>query len=192
MTMKRLLFSILPILCTALFLWRCGPQSGQETSGEDSVIVNLEESEVNTSLVETEGLLLEAMMSTMMYASLGQIATEKAPSQEVKAFAGELSNSNEEIAAKIVSMFEAIGGSPPEVLGVEHQARLDSLRELPVSEFEQAFVTFVLEEKQDDIERMQSLKVDSKNTVVRGLAAEAETMMQAQVDKAQSIQEESI
>lgn len=182
----------LSILFTSLILWSCGSQTNQEAANEDSIAVNLEEAESMTSVAETEDLLLETMMNTMMYASLGQIASEKASSQEVKDFAAQLSDSSEQVAAKIKELFEAAGGNAPQALGVEHQAKLDSLQDLPPAEFDQAFVNLVVQEHQGDLESMESLKTESDNAIVRGLAAEAENMMRAQLEKAQAVQGETM
>ena len=190
--MKRSIYVFLSIFCMSLFLWRCGPQREQETASEDSVIVNLDEAESMNTPAEPVDLLLDAMMNYMMYTSLGRIAEEKASSQEVKDFAVQLSDSSEQVAAKIEELFEAAGGNAPQVLGVEHQATLDSLQNLPPAEFDQAFVNLVVQEHQDDLESLQSLKMESDNAIVRGLAAEAENMMQAQLEKAQAIQGETM
>src|SRR5690606_646548 len=122
--MKLSYLAYLSVLFIPLILWSCGAPTNQEAADEDSIAVNLEETDTMNSVAETEDLLLQAMMNTMMYASLGQIASEKASSQEVKDFAVQLSDSSEQIAAKIGELFEAAGGDAPQALGVEHQAKL--------------------------------------------------------------------
>lgn len=188
----------LSVLFAFLVLWSCGPQTNREapdedtTSVEDTVTVNPEETESMASVAETEDLLLQAMMNSRMYSALGEIASEKASSQEVKDFASELSNSSEEIVAKIDQLYEAVGGDVPQALGVEQQAKLDSLQKFSSAEFDQVFVNLVVQAHQDDIESMQALETESENPVMIGLAAEAEELMQTQLEQAQAIQEESI
>jgi len=188
--MNKLLNIPVLIFSTTIIIWGCGPQQSQEASSEDSIVVTLDESQEITSLADTEDLLLGTMMNSMMYTSLGQIASEKASSEEVKNFANNLAQSNEEIALKIEELFGAAGGDAPEVLGVEQQAKVDSLRELPTGEFDQAFVNMVATTYEDDIESIQTLETEADNAIVRGLAAEAENMMQAQLEKARVVKEE--
>lgn len=182
----------LSILFTPLILWSCGSQTNQEAANEDTIAVNIEEADTMTSVAETEDLLLQTMMNTLMYASLEQIASEKASSQEVKDFAVQLADSSEQVAAKINELFEAAGGNAPQALGVEHQAKLDSLQDLPPAEFDQAFVNLVVEAQQDDLESIQALEAEAENPIVRGLAAEAENMMRAQLERAQAVQGETM
>ena len=180
----------LSLLSASLLLWNCSSPNQQENTAEDSIAVNMENAEAMPTVAEPVDYLLQTMMNSMMYASLAQEAQEKASSQEVKDFASDLSGSSKEIAGKIQDLFKAVEGEAPQAMGVEQQAKLDSLLELPATEFDQAFVNFVVQAHQDDIKTIQSLETEADNTVVIGLADEVEKMMQAQLEKAEVVKED--
>lgn len=190
--MKTLFNTCLSMLCLSLFLWNCNSTTQEETTSEDSIAVNMEDAETMSSVAEPEDYLLQTMMNSMMYASLAQVASEKATAQEVKDFANDLSDSTEVIVAKLQELFDAVEGEAPQAMSVEQQAHLDSLQKLPPAEFDQAFVDYMVQAQEGDIETLQSLATEADNTIVIGLAEEIENMMQAQLEKARTVKEETM
>ena len=190
--MKTLFNTCLPVLCLSLFLWNCNSPTHEENNSEDSIVVNMEDAEAMSTVAEPEDYILQTMMNSMMYASLAQVASERASAQEVKDFANTLFDSTEVIVAKLQELFDAVEGEAPQAMSVAQQAQLDSLQNLPPAEFDQAFVNYVVQAQEDDIEILQSLATEADNVIVIGLAEEIENMMQAQLEKARTVREETM
>lgn len=195
--MKNIFLSLITYSIIA-FLSSCDSQNAGEANNTNDTTNTEAQVEVDqTTKQNTENeatdpkdMIYFVFMNNEMQTALGNIAEQKAASEDVKSLGTEIVEQNKQLAAKIEDLAKAAEMRLPEGLQVEHQQKLDSITNLSGQEFDEAFVNLLLEQQQESIELMQELSANADNAIIRGLASDIVETEQSQIERAEIVKQE--
>ena len=154
---------------------------------QDTFLVEEGDEEIAASDVD---LILLAFMNNRMQYLMGEIAREKATSEAVRDFAESIVTRDEETRLKLEDMAQASNANLPEAIGAKQRVKIDSIRELPAGEFEEAYMQEVVYQYRENIDRLNELIQEADNPMIEGLAAEIIDIQQGHMRRAASVLEE--
>jgi putative membrane protein len=168
-------FLILPALSLAL-LFGCdsdrrtaqsdgyqenGITENNETDSEFGTTTDME----RTSAEGAEGLQEEtvefvniAAASSMLEVELGQLAQEKAQSQEVKDFAQMMINDHNQANEKLQNSIQDNNIDLPQNLKEDQEDKMQNLRDLSGQEFDKEYMSMMVDMHEKDIDKFENMK----------------------------------
>lgn len=194
----RNIFLSLIAFSMVTFLSSCDSQNTGEANNTSDTANTEAQIEVGQSAGEVaeeevaapEDMIYHAFMNSMMQTTLGQMAEQKAASEQVQSLGTEIVEQNKQLMAKIEDLAKAAEMPVPQGLKVEHQQKLDSITQLSGQEFDQAFVNLLLEQQQESIDLLQELSANADNAIIRGLASDIVETERGQIERAEIVKEE--
>lgn len=154
---------------------------------QDTVLVKEGDEEIGASDVD---LILLAFMNNRMQYLMGEIAQQKAQSEAVRDFAESIVTGDEETRLKLEDMAQASNADLPEAIGATQRVKVDSIRELPEGEFEEAYMREVIYQYRENIDRLNELIDEADNPMIEGLAAEIIDIQQQHMERAEGVLQE--
>ena len=136
-----------------------GSQQGQQ----DSPAANIDKMDANFLTRKAETSLYEQ--------KLGQLAQQKAMSDDVKKLGQRLIDDHDKSSGQLTTLIQQRGLSMPSDVNAADQARLDQLSKLSGAQFDKSFVTQVIVENQRDANAIQVRAKLTKDADVKGFAA---------------------
>lgn len=98
-----------------------------------------------------KAFVMKAAQGGMLEVQLGQLASDKASSQDVKDFGAKMVTDHGKANDELKSIAESKGLTLPDKLDAAHQAKVDKLSKLSGAEFDKAYVSeMVKDHKADD------------------------------------------
>lgn len=190
--MKNTFLSLAFLAVMALFMTGCdSSSSNNEANNSDTVAVDqTTEQIIENEVTEPADMIYYAFMNNYMQTTLGQVAEQKASSENVKNLGNDLVEENKQVLAQIEELATAANITLPTGLQVEDQQRLDSLSNLSGQQFDSVYVNMVVEQKNKTIELMQDLAANADNPIVRGLADDIISTEREQIERAEIVQQE--
>lgn len=194
--MKKTIFIFIPYLIIGLFvLAACDAGTTNQESGaaeditvdQDTVLVKEGDEELAATDVD---LVLLAFMNNRMQYMMGEIAQEKAQSEAVRDYAESIVTGDEETRVRLEDMAAATNADLPEVIGVVHRAKVDSIRDLPAGSFEQAYLQEVVYQYRENIDRLNELIQEADNPMIEGSAAKIKDIQEQHMRRAQEVLQE--
>lgn len=193
---NTLLFLMIFSLVT--FLSSCDSQNAGEANNTNDTAnteaqVEVDQSTeqiVDSEVTETEDMIYFAFMNNTMQTTLGQLAEQKAESEDVRSLGTEIVEQNKQLTAKIEDLARAAEMPVPGALQVEHQRKLDSISQLSGQEFDKAFMNLLVEQQQETIELMEELSANAENPIIRGLASDIVETERQQIERAEIVMQE--
>ncbi len=177
---------VCPLLFTA-----CGPGGSSEDARQGEVTVDTEADEVaENEDTDTKDLVYLTFMNNEMQTVLGEIAEQKASSENVRSLATDLVNDNKQVAAKIEELAKAVQMQLPQGLEVAQQQKIDSLQKLPAGEFDKAFVNLMMEQQEKNSTLLEELAANGDNAIVRGLASDISEDRESQMERIEIVRKE--
>jgi len=135
--------------------------------------------------------LRHAMMANMAEVKLGQLATERASSSQVKQFAQHMIDSHTKANEKVKEIAKLKGVETPTDLDEKHKETQERLSNLRGSEFDRAYMEHMVKDHKEVLAAFTAQSKNSKDEEVRGLATtmnpELERHLQMATDTRQQI-----
>lgn len=161
---------ILPALCLALLFGcesdrRSAQSEGYQEEGlpeQEYEAGDVEEPAVEKTAAalseEARQFVLEASANSMMEVELGQLAQEKAQSQEVKDFAQMMVNDHQQLNQNLQNALQDNPISMPEHLKAKQQEKLQELQNESGREFDKEYMQTMVEAHEEAIENFENVR----------------------------------
>lgn len=171
----------------------CGSSSTNETSDQsatsnaDTVLVERADEEMAASEAD---LVLLAFMNNRLQYYMSDLAASKANSEEVRELAQAIINAEQDARAKLEELAQVTETDLPEAIGADQKMKIDSIDRLPQEQFDEAYLTEVVEEYRENVDRLNELIEEGDNPIIAGLVAEIKNFHEEQMQRAESLLEE--
>ncbi len=184
--MKKLsLMMVIAALCVGGFSQKSSAPVDQENMGHSSAVLkNAPEwgTEKTASFVHT------AYSDGMMVKNLGELATQKAGSEDVKNLGETLVSSYSQANSKLKEIAGELNIKIPDKLEADQQAKLDDLRNKSGSEFNKAFVSTLIDHQKKEISTFTEAKQMVPDQKLKAWITNTLPEMQKQLSQAEHIQ----
>jgi putative membrane protein len=131
--------------------------------------------------------LREAAGANLMEIRLGQLALSRASNSSVKQFGQRMVTDHTRLEQELSSLVAGSGNVLNAALSTEHYAKINQLQNLTGQQFDQAYITMMIQAHQADAARFQSETRDGDSPRVRDLAAKALPVLQQHLSLAQDV-----
>jgi putative membrane protein len=132
--------------------------------------------------------LAETIRGDVAEVKLGQLATERAQSLQVREYAEMLRKDHTKSLEKASSLASEIGIPASSELTAQQQKQFESLQKLSGDEFDTTFLSQMVRNHQSDIAKFSAQAEDGSDPEVMAFAKESLPTLQAHLEHAQSIQ----
>lgn len=188
MKTNSITFKILIVLTGGVMLG-CG---GNSPKNEDQQVVT--NNEENVAVGETEDLqeesdyLITAYMNNQLQLALGEVADRNALSPEVKELSSQILAENQTVQTNLRDLARAAEIDLNPALSPDFISLIDTIQSFEGRKFDSALVYTVIEEHENDIERLNEWATSTSNAIIRQEITENLDILQAQLAKAKEIQ----
>ena len=190
---KSLYIFTLVLLFFGLIACESGNSTGDKEVAEDIEVEQdtflVEEGDEEIAASDVDLVLLAYMNNRMQYL-MGEVAQEKAESEAVRDYAESIVTRDDETRWKLEDMAKASNANLPEAIGAKQRVKLDSIRELPSEQFDEAYLQEVVYQYRENIDRLNELIREAENPMIEGLAAEIIDIQQEHMRRAENVLEE--
>ncbi len=169
----------------------CGGNSGNNEQQQQEV-ANQEENIVvgeDEDLEDKSDYLITAYLNNQLQLALGEVAERNAQSPEVKELSNQLLVENKAVQTNFEELAEAAELDLNPALSPELVALIDSIQTFNGEKFDSAFVHTVIEEHENDIERLTEWANTTSNPIIRREVTENLDILQRQLARAQEIKQ---
>ena len=134
--------------------------------------------------------LADAIRGNVAEVKLGQLAAERAQSQQVREYGDMLKKDHTKSLQKASSLASEIGVPASSELTAQQQKQFEALQKLSGDEFDTTFLSQMVSEHQTDIAKFSTQAQSGSDPAVMAYAKETLPTLQAHLERAQAIQSE--
>jgi len=131
---------------------------------------------------------IKAAQGGLAEVKLGQLATEKAGSPDVKAFGQQMVDDHSKANEQLKSITTSEGMTLPTDVNGKQQAMYDQLSKLSGAEFDSAYVKHMLTDHQEDIQDFKKEAQSGTDEKIQSFASQTLPLIQSHFDKLKTIQ----
>jgi putative membrane protein len=132
--------------------------------------------------------LADVIRGNVAEVKLGQLAAERAQSQQVREYGDMLRKDHTRSLAKASSLADEIGVPASSELSAQQQKQFESLQKLSGEEFDTTFLSQMVSDHQSEIAKFSAQAQSGSDPEVMAFAKETLPTLQAHLQHAQSIQ----
>lgn len=121
---------------------------------------------------EDKAFMTKAAQGNMVEVQLGQIASQKATSPEVKAFGSQLVVDHGKSNEELTQLAAKKGYQIPKTLDADHQAMVDKIGKLSGPDFDKKFASSMVDDHEDDVKEFKDAAKDVKDPDLKAWAAQ--------------------
>ncbi|MDQ3535374.1 MAG: DUF4142 domain-containing protein [Bacteroidota bacterium] len=187
--MKKL--NLIALFSALLFMYSCdnNPNSNRQDSAEVAEERNEERLADRDNLKEDSEFVVEAAGSSMMEIELGQLAVQKANSQEVKNFAQKMVDDHSRANEKLKQIAQRKNIALPNGIPNDHRKHIDDLREKSGREFDKEYMDLMVSEHKDDVSKFEDAADDLNDNEIKSFAQETLPKLRQHREEAEQIHE---
>jgi len=131
--------------------------------------------------------MIEAARSGMAEVQLGQLAVQRAASDEVRQFGQRMIQDHTQANAQLMQLFSQKGISAPQDIGSEHQAIQAQLSNLSGASFDRAYMNYMVQEHNQDIAAFEQEVQQGQDPQVQTWARQTLPTLRTHLQQAQTI-----
>lgn len=177
------------LACLSALALMCGVQALSQTgSGSGSQTAMGGGSQDATASAADKKFVTKAMEGGMAEVQLGQLASQKASSAEVKDFGQKMVDDHTKLNDQMKPVAAQLGIAEPTSLSAKHQALMTKLQGLSGAEFDKAYMTAMVADHKEDDKDFKSEETGAKNSQVRDAATQGEPVIAQHLQMAEDIQ----
>lgn len=132
---------------------------------------------------------VKAANGGMVEVELAQLAATKATSQEVKTFAQMMMTDHTKANDELKSLATQKNITLPTTMSDESRKDVTRLSELTGTEFDKEYISFMVEDHEDDVESFGKAASDAKDAEIKAFAAKTLPTLQSHLDMAKRTKE---
>lgn len=163
----------------------------QGTTKQDNTDVKTGQQDMMNNQMNNENMsdfVKEAASGGMMEVELGKIAQQKASSQDVRDFGKMMERDHSKANKELKAIIKKENMMMPTVLNDEHKNKVNELTQLSGSEFDKEYISFMVEDHKEDIEKFQkAAESDDESADVKSWAQKHLPALQQHYARAQEI-----
>lgn len=160
--LKPVLFTI---MMGAALLPASAAAQGQGSTGQQAQAGDTKLSKSDREFVEKAG------QGGLLEVRLGQLAQQRAASPEVKRFAQRMIDDHSAVNKRLAQLAQQKGVLVPQELDQERREKVDKLSKKTGSEFDRAYMSAMVDDHEDDIEKFEKASKELKDADLKGFAA---------------------
>jgi putative membrane protein len=122
---------------------------------------------------------------------LGQLALEKAQSEDVKQFAQRMVTDHSQANSQLMGLADKMSLSLPTALDDENQKTKDKLSKLSGAKFDKEYMKDMVDDHQKDVNEFQKVSQNANNSDVKHFASQTLPTLQQHLDLAKSINDKT-
>jgi putative membrane protein len=196
--MKKL--SFIAVVCLAVF----GFQACNDGSSDDAIESANESNEVKQDSAENSGtnnqaastvseedskFAVEAASGGMMEVQLGELAQQKASSQAVKDFGSMMVRDHSKANDELKALAGTKNITLPPAPGEDHMDHIKKLSEKSGKEFDKDYISMMVDDHQDDIDKFEKCSKDAKDPELKAFADKTLPKLREHLAAAKKIQD---
>lgn len=185
--MKKL--NLIAIFSALFLVYSCDNNPNRQDSAEIAEERNEERLADRDELQDDSDFVVEAASGSMMEVELGQLAAQKASSQEVKNFAQKMVNDHSKANERLRQIAQQKNIALPEGLADEHKKHVDDLREKSGHEFDKDYMDLMVEDHEEDVEKFEEASEDLNDSDLRSWVNETLPTLRQHKEEAKQIHE---
>lgn len=159
--------------------------SNSPSATDQQVTTNAQSAALNA---DDRAFLEKAAVGGKAEVELGQLAQEKAQSDDVKQFAQRIVTDHSQANSDLLSMGDKMSLTLPTALDDKTQKEKDKLSKLNGAKFDKEYMKLMVDDHQKDVDEFQKESQNAVNSDVKGFAAKNLPTLQQHLDLAKAIQ----
>ena len=124
----------------------------------------------NTGNMDSQEFVNEAASGSMMEVALGEMASQKASSEEVKSFGQKMVEDHSKANEELKQIAESNSLTVPETMMDKQQKMVDKLSELSGEEFDKEYMKAMLKDHKKDIKKFEKAASNADNAEIQSWA----------------------
>jgi putative membrane protein len=129
----------------------------------------------------------EALMGGMAEVQLGQLASQKGTSQDVKQFGQKMVEDHTKLGDQMKGVAGQIGVTPPTALSPQAQALKTRLDGLSGAQFDRAYIRAMVKDHEKDLKAFQGEAANGSSQAVKDAAGQGATVVSGHLDMIKQI-----
>jgi len=129
----------------------------------------------------------EAASGGLMEVQLGQLAQQKASNKDVKNFGHLMETDHSKANEQLAAAAKQDGITVPTTLAAKHQESVDQLSKLSGKDFDNAYITLMVKDHTEDVEKFQQEAQSGQSAAVKSFAATTLPILQEHLSSAKSV-----
>lgn len=158
--------------------------SSSPSATDQQVTTNAQGAALNP---DDRSFLEKAAVGGRAEVELGQLAQQKAQSEEVKQFAQRMVTDHSQANSELMSLSDKMSLSLPTALDDKTQKDSDKLAKLNGAKFDKEYMKMMVDDHQKDVDEFQKLSQNAINSDVKGFASKTLPTLQQHLELAKSI-----
>ncbi|HTH16728.1 MAG TPA: DUF4142 domain-containing protein [Magnetospirillum sp.] len=130
----------------------------------------------------------DAQAGGIMEVQLGQLASERAQSQDVKDFGSHMVTDHSKVNQQLDTITNKMGMSPPNELPREQRRQVDKLSKLNGAEFDRAYIATMVDDHKKDIGAFRKQADKGENAELKNFAQATTPTLEQHLQAAEDIQ----
>jgi putative membrane protein len=171
-----------------IFLYSC-EQPGRQDTTDRAEEINEERFEDRDELQDASEFAVEASAVNMMEIELGNLAAERATSQEVRNFAQKIVNDHNQAQERLRAIAQRKNIALPEDLPQDRRDKIEDFREKSGNEFDKDYMDFIVDKHQDEINDYEDAADNLDDNEIKQYANETLPNLREHREEAERIQE---
>lgn len=170
-------------------LW-LGISSCDEHKNDSITIAKKQNKEmaVNNNIEKDAEFAVKAASGGLMEVQLGNLAISNGSSQAVKDFGSGMVNDHSAANGELMSLASSKNIALPDVPGNEHQKEIDKLKSKTGSDFDKAYMEFMVKDHKEDIDLFQKETDNGMDQDLKSWAAQKIPVLQHHLQMAEQIE----
>jgi putative membrane protein len=113
----------------------------------------------------------KAALGGLLEVRLGQLAQQRASTQDVKSFGQRMIDDHSAVNKQLAELAQRKGMAVPQALDKEHREKVDKLSKKTGAEFDRDYMSFMVDDHEDDIKAFEKASKEAKDADVKSFAA---------------------
>jgi putative membrane protein len=162
--------------------------SSSPAASDQQVTTNQQSAALNP---DDRSFLEKAAVGGKSEVELGQLALEKAQSDDVKQFAQRMVTDHSQANSQLMGLADKMSLTMPTALDRENQSKKDKLAKLSGGKFDKEYMDEMVKDHQKDVDEFQKASQNANNSDVKTFASQTLPTLQQHLDLAKSINDKT-
>ncbi|MBF9255533.1 DUF4142 domain-containing protein [Pontibacter sp. 172403-2] len=165
----------------------CNQKEGAVEEAQETNEQKFEDTAVEETKDDVSEFMTKAASGGMMEVQLGQLAQENAASQEVKDFGKMMVDDHTKANEELKALAAQKNITLPDSMGQEQMDHVQELQGKTGAEFDQAYMSLMVEDHQEDIDLFKEAAQDLEDPDVKAFASKTVPVLQHHLERAQAV-----
>ncbi|WP_347157432.1 DUF4142 domain-containing protein [Pontibacter chitinilyticus] len=182
-------FASTGLLLSALLLGTvsCNQNKGAVEEAQETNEQKFDDTAVEDTKDNLSDFMTKAASGGMMEVQLGQLAQQKAQSQDVKDFGQMMVDDHTKANQKLKDLAAQKNITLPDSMAPEQMDHVKELRDKTGAEFDKAYMSLMVDDHQEDIDLFQNAAQNLEDPDVKAFASSTVPVLQKHLDRAKEV-----